>query len=135
MPPGSEAPGAAETSRKAAPPESRDAQIPVERGGVTRFLSRSEIRYAEAQGDYARLHTAGGSHLLRSPLTTLEEEWAAAGFVRIHRSLLVNLAHIDEVRVVGGRCSVVVGGTELGVSRRHTRELRDLLTRRGKGSS
>jgi DNA-binding LytR/AlgR family response regulator len=67
-------------------------------------------------------------------MTALEEEWAPAGFVRIHRSLLVNLAHVDEVRMSGGRCSVVVGGTELGVSRRHTRELRDLLTRRGKGS-
>ncbi len=69
------------------------------------------------------------SHLLRSPLTTLEEEWAGAGFVRIHRSLLVSLAHVAEVRMDGGRCTVVVGPrrVELGVSRRHTRELRELL--------
>ncbi len=119
---------------QAPPAESREEQIPVERGGVTRFVSRSDVRYVEAHGDYARLHTASDSHLLRRPMTALEEEWAPAGFVRIHRSLLVNLAHVDEVRVVSGRVSVVVGGTELGVSRRHSRELRDLLTRRG-GSS
>lgn len=107
-----------------------DEQVAVELGGVTRFLSRGDIGWVEAQGDYARLHVGPASHLLRTPLTTLEEGWAEAGFVRIHRSLLVNLAHVAEVRMEGGRCSVVVAGQELGVSRRHTRELRDLLVRR-----
>lgn len=115
-----------------APPA--DLQIPVELGGVTRFVRRSEISHVEAQGDYARLHTPTGSHLVRTPLTQLEEEWAAVGFARIHRSLLVNLAHVTEVRTDAGRCSVVVdGGTEsveLSVSRRHTRQLKDLLARR-----
>jgi DNA-binding LytR/AlgR family response regulator len=120
--------GAAETA-----PTRDDAQVAVERGGVTRFINRCDITHVEAQGDYARLHTATESHLLRSPLTTLEEEWASAGFVRIHRSLLVSLAYVTEVRMDGGRCTVVVGlanngaGEELGVSRRHTRELRELL--------
>jgi DNA-binding LytR/AlgR family response regulator len=109
------------------PPE--DETIPVELGGVTRFVQRSRVRYVEAQGDYARLHTADGSHLVRIPLTTLEERWAAAGFVRIHRSTLVSLRHVDEVRMDGGRCSVLLAGTELQASRRHTRELRDRLLR------
>jgi DNA-binding LytR/AlgR family response regulator len=106
-----------------------DVQVAVERGGVTRFVNRSDITHVEAQGDYARLHTALGSHLIRTPLATLEEEWASAGFVRIHRSLLVSLAHVNEVRMDSGRCTVVVGdpAVELGVSRRHTRELRELL--------
>jgi DNA-binding LytR/AlgR family response regulator len=110
-------------------PADDDEQIPVERGGVTRFLNRSDIRYVEAQGDYARLHTGDGSHLLRRPLAQLEEEWGPAGFVRIHRSLLVALAHVDEVRMEGGRCTVVVGDADLVVSRRHTPQLRELLTR------
>ncbi len=121
------------------PTESRDEQIPVERGGVTRFVNRSDITHIEAQGDYARLHTATGSHLVRAPLTTLEAEWAAAGFVRIHRSLLVNLGHVREVRMDAGRCTVTVTpasaagpATELQVSRRHTRELRELLLKRGR---
>ncbi len=104
-----------------------DDLIPVELGGVTRFVSRSDVRYVEAQGDYTRLHTASGSHLVRLPLGSLEERWGDAGFLRIHRSLLVALAHVDEVRVDSGRCSVVVGGTELLVSRRHTPVLRELL--------
>jgi DNA-binding LytR/AlgR family response regulator len=113
----------------------QDDQIAVELGGVTRFVSRADVRYVEAQGDYARLHTASGSHLVRVPLTSLEDEWRDAGFVRIHRSLLVALTHIEEVRMDSGRCTVVVGGEELVVSRRHTRELRDLLVRRARPGS
>ena len=109
----------------------RDETIPVELGGVTRFINRSDIRYAQAQGDYARLHTGAGSHLVRIPLSVLEERWAASGFVRIHRSTLVSLPHIREVRMEHGRCSVVLDGVELQVSRRHTRDLRDRLLRTG----
>ncbi len=109
--------------------EPEDETIAVELAGVTRFITRSQIRYAQAQGDYARLHTASGSHLVRIPLSILEERWATAGFVRIHRSTLVSLSHVREVRMEHGRCSVVLDGTELQVSRRHTRELRDRLLR------
>jgi DNA-binding LytR/AlgR family response regulator len=113
-------------------PVPTEDSIPVELGGVTRFVRLSEVRYVEAQGDYTRLHTPGGNPLLRVPLTTLEQEWRDAGFVRIHRSHLVALAHVSEVRSDGGRVTVVVDGEELAVSRRHTRELRDLLVRRAR---
>ena len=117
-----------------APGPAGDLQIPVELGGVTRFVDRSEVTHVEAHGDYARLHTGQGSHLIRVPLATLEEEWAGAGFVRIHRSLLVALGHVTEVRMEAGRCTVAVGprdaAVDLVVSRRHTRELRELLGKR-----
>ncbi len=112
-----------------APVKPDDETIAVELGGVTRFVQRSQVRYVEAHGDYARLHTANSSHLVRIPLTTLEERWAEAGFVRIHRSTLVALPHVDEIRVDGGRCAVRLGDRVLQVSRRHTKELRDRLVR------
>lgn len=108
-----------------------DETIPVELAGVTRFVSRSQVRYVEAQGDYARLHTATGSHLVRVPLSALEERWADAGFLRIHRSTLVSLAHVDEVRITEGRCTVRLGTVELPVSRRHTPQLRHRVTYHG----
>ncbi|MEK9522483.1 LytTR family DNA-binding domain-containing protein [Streptomyces venezuelae] len=118
----------------AGPPATAAAeQIPVELGGVTRFVPVDDIAYVEAHGDYARLHTDHGSHLVRIPLSTLEERWAARGFVRIHRSHLVALARIDELRLDGGATSVRVGDTDLAVSRRHARPLRDLLMRRAGG--
>jgi DNA-binding LytR/AlgR family response regulator len=116
-------------------PEGAEEQIPVERGGVTRFIPVSQIRYVEAEGDYARLHTADDSHLVRVPLTQLEQDWAEFGFVRIHRSILIATGFVDEVRVDGGRCSVVIDSHELQVSRRHTRELRDLLVRNARPGS
>lgn len=119
-----------------APTPAADTQVAVERGGVTRFVDRGEITHVEAQGDYARLHTTTGeAYLVRVPLTTLEDEWAEAGFHRIHRSLLVALAHVTEVRTEAGRTSVRVGATELPVSRRHTRGLRDVLVRRARAGS
>lgn len=110
----------------------QETQIAVERGGVTRFIDRGDVTHIEAQGDYARLHTATDSHLVRLSLASLEDQWGPAGFVRIHRSSLVALAHVTEVRVDDGRCRVVVATeppAELAVSRRHTRALRDLLMR------
>jgi DNA-binding LytR/AlgR family response regulator len=123
------------TAHEPAGAEPDDETIAVELAGVTRFVQRSQVRYVEAHGDYARLHTATSNHLVRVPLTTLEERWAEAGFVRIHRSTLVALPHVDEIRVDGGRCSVRLGDRVLQVSRRHTKDLRDRLVRAASLSS
>jgi DNA-binding LytR/AlgR family response regulator len=109
-----------------------DPTIPVELAGTTRMLPRSSVHWVEAQGDYARLHTADGSHLVRISLASLAERWADAGFVRIHRSYLVQLRLIRELRLTGNGYVVVVAGRELAVSRRHTRELKDRLVRAAK---
>jgi DNA-binding LytR/AlgR family response regulator len=106
-----------------------DPTIPVELAGTTRMMPRSAVRWVEAQGDYARLHTSSGSHLVRISLATLAERWADAGFVRIHRSYLVALHLIGELRLTGGGYVVVIDGRELPVARRHTRELKDRLVR------
>ena len=114
----------------ALPPD--EPAIPVELAGSTRMLPRSSVRWVEAQGDYARLHTAEASHLVRVSLATLAERWAGAGFVRIHRSYLVQLRLIAELRLTGSGYVVAVDGVELPVSRRHTRELKDKLIRAAK---
>jgi DNA-binding LytR/AlgR family response regulator len=106
-----------------------DEVIPVELAGRTTMLPRSEVRWVEAQGDYARLHTAESSHLVRVPLSVLAERWADAGFVRIHRSYLVALPLIRELRLTNSGYVVRIGDRELPVSRRHTRDLKDRLVR------
>ena len=109
--------------------------IAVELAGVTRFLPLADVRFVEAHGDYARLHTVAGSHLLRVPMATLEQQWGPAGFVRIHRSHLVALHHIEEMRVESGRWTVRIGDHLLQVSRRHSRDLRDRLVLRARPES
>jgi DNA-binding LytR/AlgR family response regulator len=110
--------GLAPGNQPSARPDPADETIPIE---------LSQVLYAQAHGDYARLHTATGSHLVRISLTALEERWGTAGFVRIHRSTLVSLPQVTEVRMDRGRCSVRLEGVELQVSRRHTRDLRERL--------
>ena len=121
----------------AALPERRDDEvIPVELAGTTKLVSRAAVRWVEAQGDYARLHTPEGSHLVRIPLSQLEDRWSDAGFVRIHRSFLVALPLVTELRMSASGYVVRVGtgadAAELPVSRRHTRELKDRLVRAAK---
>ena len=111
-----------------------DEVIPVELAGTTKLVPRSAVRYVEAQGDYARLHTNDNkSHLVRIPLSVLEDRWRDAGFVRIHRSYLVSLPLVTELRLSGSGYVVRIGSgaetAELPVSRRHTRELKDRLVR------
>ncbi|MFI7674815.1 LytR/AlgR family response regulator transcription factor [Actinophytocola sp. NPDC049390] len=110
-----------------------DEVIPVELAGNTKLIPRSSVRWVEAQGDYARLFTTEGSHLVRIPLSQLEERWEKAGFVRIHRSYLVPINLITELQLGGNGYHVVIGEEErkLPVSRRHTRELKDRIVRRG----
>jgi hypothetical protein len=114
-----------------------DEVIPVELAGTTKLVPRSSVRWVEAQGDYARLHTGeGNSHLVRIPLSQLEDRWSDAGFVRIHRSFLVALPLVTELRMSASGYVVRVGNgddaAELPVSRRHTRELKDRLVRAAK---
>ncbi|HVV22094.1 MAG TPA: LytTR family DNA-binding domain-containing protein [Pseudonocardiaceae bacterium] len=114
-----------------APEPTDDEVIPVELAGTTKLVPRASVRWVEAQGDYARLHTADGSHLVRIPLAQLEERWGEAGFVRIHRSFLVALSLITELKMGASGYTVVIGDNEkeLPVSRRHTRQLKDRLVR------
>jgi DNA-binding LytR/AlgR family response regulator len=123
----------------AAPGQEQSAEdevIPVELAGTTKLVPRSTVRWVEAHGDYARLHTGEGSHLVRIPLSQLEDRWSDAGFVRIHRSFLVALPLVTELRMSSSGYVVRVGNgedaTELPVSRRHTRELKDRLVRAAK---
>lgn len=103
--------------------------IPVELAGRTRFVPQQAVWFAEAQGDYVRLHTDEGSYLVRMPLAALERRWAGSGFIRVHRSTLVSVRHVSELRFDGGRVMLRVGTETLPVSRRHTRQVRERLIR------
>ena len=116
-----------------APRDGNSAAICLEAAGRTRLVTPGQVRWVEAEGDYVRLHTAGGdSHLLRMPISHLEQKWAAHGFIRIHRSYLVPTGHITEFSVAGNNHSVKVAGQWLPVSRRHARDVRDRMLRAGR---
>lgn len=100
--------------------------IAVTLGGTTRMIRRDDVRYVQAQGDYARLHTEEASYLVRVPMADLERQWSDT-FVRIHRSYLVAIPHLTRIRLGADHPSVTVGAAELPVSRRLLPALRDRL--------
>ncbi len=72
------------------------------------FLPVSDIRWIGAEGNYVRLCTATESHLLRETMAHLEERLDPRGFLRVHRSFIVNLKYVKEVRREASGDSVVI---------------------------
>ncbi|QDW63208.1 LytTR family DNA-binding domain-containing protein [Oerskovia sp. KBS0722] len=110
-----------------------DETIAVTVGTTTRVVLRSAVRWVQAQGDYSRLVTDTDGYLVREPISDLEERWAAAGFLRVHRSYLVDRAAVTAVRLGGAHPVVVVAGQEVPVSRRMAPAVRDALLGRPGG--
>jgi DNA-binding LytR/AlgR family response regulator len=114
------------TVESAAPVE----KVAVVAGGGTELLDFDQIHYAQADGDYSRVHTYDRSYLSTASLGELEERLGGR-FARIHRSYLVNLAKVAGVRRVSSdRIRLQLADaerTELDVARRQAREVRERL--------
>lgn len=105
--------------------------VAVEVAGKIRLIDRGEIRYVEAEGDYVRFHTYKDAYLVRKSLSSLAEQWSSEGFVRVHRSFLVNLRHVIEIQPYFNHQLIVrlndLGETKVPVSRRRAGQLRERL--------
>jgi len=66
-------------------------------GPPARLVELQEVDYLEARANYVRLHAGERSYLVRDTLSGLEARLDPARFLRIHRSLIVNLARVQEV--------------------------------------
>jgi len=121
--------------RPARPPAVRnDDVIPVELAGSTTLVPRSTVRCVVAHGDYARLYTDSGSHLVRVPLAALEERWGGSGFVRVHRSYLVAMSAVTALCTVAREQVLELAPgpwpARVPVSRRRISAVRRLLRQR-----
>ena len=83
----------AERNRAASSPPTDD-RIRLQDGGAAVFLAPEDISHVEAAGNYVEFHSDGKSHLVRGTLASWEERLTAHGFVRVHRSRLVNRSKI-----------------------------------------
>jgi two-component system LytT family response regulator len=93
------------------------------------FVPVSNVLWIEATGNYACIHTASDSHLLRETLAHLEEKLAPHHFIRVRKSAIVNGACISEIRPMfdGVYDIVLAGGAVITSSRRYAHKLRALL--------
>jgi two-component system LytT family response regulator len=95
-----------------------------------RLLPVEQISWIEAEGMYVNIHTRdGGTHAHRGMLGTLEESLDARRFVRIHRSAMVNIDLVTELRqdAHGDYVAVLRDGTEVRVGRRFRERLQARL--------
>jgi two-component system LytT family response regulator len=85
----------------------------------------ADIDWIEASGDYASLHVEKKAWLVRETIATIAQRYAARGIVRIHRSTLVNLDRVTELRPLANGEFIVVlrDGTELKMSRNYRNAL------------
>jgi two-component system LytT family response regulator len=65
------------------------------------FIETERVDYIEADGNYVKIHVGENSYISRNTVKHLAETLAPAGFVRIERSLLVNLRHVAFAERVG----------------------------------
>jgi two-component system, LytTR family, response regulator len=105
------------------------SRIAVKSRGQTLFLNVSDIDWIEAASYYACLHVGTATHILRRPLQELERDLDAGAFVRIHRSIIVNLDRVRGLELQhSGEYEVVLDSkARLRLSRRYRKRIQDRL--------
>jgi len=98
-------------------------RLVIRQPGRVRMLDIAGVSWVSAEGDYVRFHAARQSLLVRKTLAAVERELADRRFARIHRSTIVNLDHVVELRpACGGDWRVLLReGTVLRLSRLYRR--------------
>jgi len=100
----------------------KSARIAIKAKGRILFIDAADIIAVEAKGNYVLLLHTSSSHLLRESISTMEGK---LGFVRIHRSVLVNAAMVEEIHPMstGEYVLRVRGGREFTVTRTYRKNL------------
>jgi two-component system, LytTR family, response regulator len=111
-------------------PEEFMTRFMLKAGGRVIFIRAGDVDWIEADNYYIKLHVGGKSHLLRLSMKELEGKLDPKSFWRIHRSAIINLERVRELRQMPGGEYVAVlnDGTELKLSRRSRERLHELLT-------
>lgn len=106
-------------------PMGKSARIAIKSKGTILFIDAADVIAVEAKGNYVLLLHISSSHMLRESISTMEEKLTLHGFVRIHRSVLVNAALVEEIhpRPTGEYVLRVRGGREFTVTRTYKNNL------------
>lgn len=113
----------------AAMPGSHLTRLLIKSRGRILFVWVSEILWIAAEENYVRINTGKESHLLRETISSLEGKLDSEMFLRIHRSSIVNLRFVKEVRAQSRGESVVIlaNGQKIAMSRGYYARLRSTL--------
>ena len=105
------------------------ARLAIRETGRTYFVAVESIDWIEGADYYVKLHVNGRVHLLREPLRSLAKRLDPTRFARVHRSAIVNLARIREIRMAGNGDHTLVldDATRLRLTRARRRDLEALI--------
>jgi two-component system, LytTR family, response regulator len=109
----------------------RPSRIALKAEGKTLFLDLAQVKVIQAQGNYVLLQTPLRSYLLRDSVSKVAAQLEHYGFVRIHRSTIVNACLVEEIRTSpSGETLVRVkdDGKDYCVSRKYRGALKLLAT-------
>jgi DNA-binding LytR/AlgR family response regulator len=99
------------------------------RGDLLR-ITTSDVEWIEAQACYVHLHLADRSYLVRNAIGSLADELAGEGYVRVHKSALVNRNKVVRVKSRTGQLTLVLeGGAEVRVGRKYRGSVQDIVDR------
>ena len=118
-------------SKQSASASATPARIVFKSRGRILFLPVTEIRWIAAEENYVRICTGSESHLLRETMTGIESKLDSQMFMRVHRSAIVNLKYVKEVRRENsGDFSVLLSnGQKVAMSRSHHSHIDNLIAR------
>jgi two-component system LytT family response regulator len=103
-------------------------RIAIKAKGRILFIEPTEVMAVHAEGNYVLLQRETGSYLLRESISLMAEKLKPYGFIRIHRSVLVNASFVEEIQPLptGEYGLRVKGGKEYTVTRTFKKNLRDV---------
>ena len=105
-------------------------RLVIKSAGRIFFLSDAEVDWIEAADNYVRLHTGSESHLLRETMNNLEKKLDPNQFLRIHRSRIVNIQRVKELRpLFRGEYDIMLkDGTRVETGRGYRDRVQKLMT-------
>ncbi len=108
--------------------QQNSSKIGIKSNGRILFVDPRDVVAVQAEGNYVLLQQESGSYLLRESISTIAEKLKPYGFVRIHRSVLVNAAFVQEIRpcATGEYELRLKSGKEYTVTRTYKKNLRAL---------
>ncbi len=111
------------------PPGRFTSRIVLRSRGRILFIPIASVRWIAAEENYVRICTDTETHLLREPISRLEEKLDPQMFRRVHRSSIVNLEYVKEVRTQSNGESVVIlfNGQRLAMSRSYRSRMNQWL--------
>jgi two-component system LytT family response regulator len=103
-------------------------KIAIKSQGRIIFIQPGDVYAVQAEGNYVLLHRDNGSYLLRESISEVETKLRPHGFVRIHRSVLVNRACVEEILTLptGEYTLHMRGGKRYPVTRKYKKNLKTL---------